>query len=74
MAEPRELIPEHKLLSESEVKAVVKKYGIQLEKFPRILESDPQAQKLNAKAGRLVAIYREDPTGKYIYYRYVVRG
>ena len=68
------MIPEHKLLSESEVKAVVKKYGIQLEKFPRILESDPQAQKLNAKAGRLVAIYREDPTGKYIYYRYVVRG
>ena len=68
------MIPEHKLLSESEVKAVVKKYGIQLEKFPRILESDPQVQKLNAKAGRLIAIYREDPTGKYIYYRYVVRG
>ena len=68
------MIPEHKLLSESEAKAVLKKYGIPLEKFPRILESDPQTMKLNAKAGRLVAIYREDPTGKYVYYRYVVRG
>lgn len=71
---PRELIPEHKLLSDSEAKKVAKTYGIIPEKFPKILESDAQAIKLAAKAGQLIAINRVDPTGKYVYYRYVVKG
>jgi DNA-directed RNA polymerase subunit H len=71
---PRELIPQHKLLSESEAKKVAKEYGIPFEKFPKILERDPQAQTLNAKAGQLIEINREDPTGKYKHYRYVVTG
>ncbi len=74
MSAPRELIPEHKLLSESEAKKVSKEYGIPLEKFPKILESDAQCTKLGAKSGNLVAIHMDDPTGKYTTYRYVVRG
>lgn len=74
MASPRELIPEHKLLSESEAKKVAKEFGIPMEKFPKILESDVQVMALKATSGQLILIHRVDPTGKYNYYRYVVKG
>ena len=74
MAYAYELIPEHELVSASEANKIAKKFGVQLEKFPKILESDPQVKKLNAKPGQLIAIHREDPTGGYIYYRYVVKS
>ncbi len=69
-----DLLVKHELLSESEAKAVSKKFNTPLDKFPKIFESDPQAQKLNAKPGSLIAIHREDPNEKYIYYRYVIKG
>lgn len=68
------LISEHELLSASDAKKVIKKYNTPLEKFPKILESDPQAKKLNAKPGSMIGVHREDPTGKYMYYRLVVKG
>ena len=71
MVPPLELIPEHSILSESEAKKVAAKYGIPMKKFPKILISDPQAKKLNAKPGDLIAISRNDPSGKYMYYRIV---
>lgn len=74
MVAPRELIPKHELLSDSDARKVAKEYGITVEKFPKMLESDPQAVKLNAKAGHLIGINRVDPTGKYMHYRYVVKG
>lgn len=74
LVSPRELIPEHKLLSESEAKKVAKEFNVPVEKFPKILETDAQVVKLGAKAGQLILIQRVDPTGKYNYYRYVVTG
>jgi DNA-directed RNA polymerase subunit H len=71
---PRELIPQHKLLSDNEAKRVSKEYGISFEKFPKILESDQQAQKLGAKIGQLIEIDRQESSHKYKYYRYVVKG
>lgn len=68
------LIPEHRLLSVADAKKAMKKYGTPLEKFPKMIESDPQAKRLGAKPGNLIAIDREDPTGKYTYYRLVVKG
>ncbi|MGA2800417.1 MAG: DNA-directed RNA polymerase subunit H [Candidatus Micrarchaeaceae archaeon] len=68
------LIPEHRLLSVADAKKAMKKYSTPLEKFPKILESDAQVKKLGAKPGNLIAIDREDPTGKYTYYRLVVKG
>lgn len=68
------LIPEHELLSASDAKKVAKKYNVPLEKFPKLLESDPQCKRLGAKPGNLILIHREDPTGKYEYYRLVVKG
>lgn len=69
-----QLIHKHELLSASEAKKVSKKYNAPLEKFSKILESDPQAKRLGAKPGTLIAVHREDPTGSYIHYRLVVKG
>jgi len=69
-----ELIPEHKLLSASETKKIIAQFNTSLEKFPKILESDPQAKRLSAKPGNLILINRTDPTGSYSYYRLVVKG
>jgi len=66
------LIPKHVLLSESESKKVIKKLDIPVEKLPKISETDPQAKAINAKAGSIIEVSREDPTGKYSQYRYVV--
>lgn len=74
MVKTPRLIPEHELLSASEAKKVIKKYNVPLEKFPKIYETDPQAKKLGAKPGNLIAVHREDPTGSYEYYRLVVKG
>jgi len=68
------LIPEHKLLSASEAKKIVKQFNAPLEKFPKMLETDPQAKKLGAKPGNVIAIEREDPTGDYPFYRLVVKS
>lgn len=69
-----ELIPEHKLLSDSEAKKAAAKFNVRFEDFPKILESDPQVMALGAKPGQLVEIKRNDDGNKYSYYRYVVKG
>jgi DNA-directed RNA polymerase subunit H len=71
---PLELIPKHELLSESEAKEISKKYNTTIERFPKINESDPQAKKLDAKPGQLIQIHREGQRGKYLFYRFVVKG
>ncbi|MDE1865536.1 MAG: DNA-directed RNA polymerase subunit H [Candidatus Micrarchaeota archaeon] len=73
MVKTPELILKHEILSDSEAKKVSKKYNIGLDKFPRIVETDVQVQKLKGKPGDLVAISRKDPTGNYTYYRLVVK-
>jgi DNA-directed RNA polymerase subunit H len=72
---PLELIPEHSVLSESEAKKVLTKFGIPAKKLPKILDIDPQVKLLGAKVGDMIAISRKDPSGgKYTYYRVVVKG
>ena len=68
------LIPDHQLLSPAEARKIAKKYNSLLEKFPKIQDSDPQAKKLGARPGDMIAIKRNDPTGSYTYYRLVVKG
>jgi DNA-directed RNA polymerase subunit H (RpoH/RPB5) len=67
-----DLVAKHELLDEKETKEVIKKLQTPLNKFPKILKTDPQIAKLNPEPGQLVAIHRDDPTGKYLYYRVVV--
>ncbi|MGI0100444.1 MAG: DNA-directed RNA polymerase subunit RpoH/Rpb5 C-terminal domain-containing protein [Candidatus Micrarchaeaceae archaeon] len=74
MVKTPKLIPEHAILSAAEIKKLTKRFNTQLEKLPKILESDAQSKRLGAKPGNVVAIQRNDPTGSYTYYRLVVKG
>ncbi len=69
-----DLVAKHELLDEKTTKEVAKKLQTPIGKFPKILKSDPQIVKLNPKLGQLVAIHRNDLTGKYVYYRVVVES
>ena len=66
------LVPPHRILDEKELEAVLKKYGIAVNKLPKIFETDPQAKKLNAKVGQVIEIEREENGRKVKYYRLVV--
>ena len=69
-----ELIPVHELMSEKEVKELLQTLNLTIDSLPRILESDPQAIRLEAKAGRVIKIYRRDGKRETPYYRAVVEG
>jgi DNA-directed RNA polymerase subunit H len=62
------IVPKHEIVSEEEKIALIQRYG-PLDLFPKILESDPMVERLGAKPGDLIRIYRDEG----IYYRYVVR-
>ncbi len=70
------LVLEQKVLSESEAKKISQKYNTPLEKFPRILKSDPSLKNMKEelKAGQLIEIKRNDNGKKYLYYRFVIEA
>ena len=74
MVSDYEIIPKHELLSESDAEKVIKKFNTSLDKLPKILESDQQSLKLNAKVGQIIKISRNDGSVSYTYYRVVVKG
>lgn len=74
VASPFKLVLEHEIVSDAEAKKIAKKFKTHLERFPKILETDPQAVKLKAKPGQLIAIHRKDPGADYIHYRLVVKS
>ncbi|MGV8176937.1 MAG: DNA-directed RNA polymerase subunit RpoH/Rpb5 C-terminal domain-containing protein [Candidatus Bilamarchaeaceae archaeon] len=68
-----ELVPKMEILPEGEVKTLLKKFGIEsTEKLPKMKDDDPAAIALGAEKGAVIRIKREDPSGKYDYYRVVV--
>lgn len=60
------------VINDSEKKRVLKKFGIDEGQLPKILVSDASVQAAKANAGDIIAINREDTTGKYVVYRLVV--
>ncbi|MFN7991224.1 MAG: DNA-directed RNA polymerase subunit RpoH/Rpb5 C-terminal domain-containing protein [Candidatus Micrarchaeia archaeon] len=68
------LVPEMKVLSESEKSKVLSKYGVNDRQLPRILSSDQEAMALKAAPGDVIKIERDDGTGKYTTYRVVVES
>lgn len=69
-----EIVPPHEIMSDSEVKELCQEKRITPDKLPRILSSDPQAAKLQAKPGQVLKIYRKDGDNEFLYYRIVVEG
>lgn len=68
------LVPKMEILSENERKRILKTFGIREHQLPKMLAIDPAVQAINAGAGDIVAIHREDVTGKYAVYKLVVSG
>ncbi len=67
------LVPNMEIISETEKKNLLKKYGISETNLPKMKSNDPAAKRLNAQPGDVVKIEREDATSKYNYYRLVVQ-
>jgi DNA-directed RNA polymerases I, II, and III subunit RPABC1 len=69
-----ELVPVHRILTDVEKTAVIKKLGIKSGKqFPIILMDDPICRYYGCVSGTLIEIQRaSDTCGTYIFYRLVV--
>ena len=68
-----ELIPKHEIMSEDELKTVLKIYNIGKEQLPKIKVDDPVIQEIGAQAGEVVKITRNSQTaGEAFYYRLVI--
>ena len=69
-----ELVPEHIILKENEIKEILEKFKIEPQNLPKILLSDPAVKAINAKEGDILKIVRKSKTaGTSIYYRVVVK-
>jgi DNA-directed RNA polymerase subunit H len=67
-----ELVPVHELMSDKEAKEVLESLKVSIENLPKILESDPQAKKLEAKPGQIIRIHRKEGKRDMFYYRVVI--
>ncbi len=66
------LVPEMKVLSDSEKSKLLSKFGIDETQLPKMPAKDQAAAALKAVPGNIVRIERDDGTGKYTTYRVVV--
>jgi DNA-directed RNA polymerase subunit H (RpoH/RPB5) len=70
-----ELVPEHIILSDKEKKDILKKYQLEQNQFPRILDTDPVCLHIGAKPGKILKITRKSHTAnKVVLYRLVVES
>ncbi len=68
-----QLVPKHEIMTDEEVRALLKEYGVTLEQLPKIFSDDPVVKAIGAKKGQVLRITRNSPTaGEYYYYRVVV--
>ncbi|NHJ47853.1 MAG: DNA-directed RNA polymerase subunit H [Asgard group archaeon] len=68
-----DLVPEHVICPEDELKGLLEKFNIKRRHLPKILASDPAVKEIGAKPGQVVKIFRESEiAGESIAYRLVV--
>ena len=74
-------VPLHEVLTDSEAKEVLKRYGIHREQLPKIRSNDPVVEVLRKQAGadglsgKIVQITRRSPTaGTAVAYRLIVEA
>ncbi len=77
-----EMVPEHRLVSNSEAERILKKFGITKEQLPKIKLTDPaikvleatQKEKEGIREGMIVEITRNSKTSeKFTAYRLITR-
>lgn len=67
------MVPQHILLSENEVTKVLKEYGVDKEKLPKIKITDPIIVEIGAEVGDVVKVIRVSPTaGEAVVFRLVI--
>jgi DNA-directed RNA polymerase subunit H len=70
-----ELVPQHMIISEEEKKELFKKYDINPDQLPKMLDTDPVSIAIGAKPGQFVKIIRKSHTAKEaVAYRLVVES
>lgn len=68
-----ELVPDHTILSKSEVKKLIKELNIHIEQLPKIKIDDPVVKAIEAKPGDVLKIIRKSSTaGTFFTYRLVL--
>lgn len=67
------LVPEHTILSKSEINKIIKELDIHPEQLPKIKQDDPVCKAIEAKPGDVLKITRKSHTaGKFVTYRLVL--
>ena len=70
-----ELVPQHTIISEEEKKELFKKYDINPDQLPKMLDTDPVSIAIGVKPGQFVKIIRKSHTAKEaVAYRLVVES
>ena len=68
------MVPDHQLMSEEEVSALLTRYHITTEQLPKIYHDDPAVKSVDAKVDDVIRTIRKSHTaGRAEAYRLVIR-
>lgn len=68
------MVPDHQIMSEEEVEALLATYHITHEQLPKVYHDDPAIKAISAKIGDVIRIVRKSQTaGRAEAYRVVVK-
>jgi DNA-directed RNA polymerase subunit H len=68
------MVPDHKIMSEEEVSALLTTYNITTEQLPKVFHDDPAVKTIGAEADNVIRIIRESHTaGRAESYRLVIK-
>jgi len=68
------MVPNHQIMSEEEVKALLSRYNITYDQLPRVFHDDPAIKLIGGKVGEVVKIVRISQTaGVAESYRLIIR-
>lgn len=69
-----DMVPNHQVMSEDEVKALLARYSITFEQLPKVYHDDAVVRLINGKVGDVIHVVRQSQTaGIAEAYRLVVR-
>jgi DNA-directed RNA polymerase subunit H (RpoH/RPB5) len=70
-----DLVPLHQIISEKEKNDLLKKYKIESNQLPKILDTDPVCISIGAKPGQILKIIRKSHTAEESFsYRLVIES
>ena len=68
------MVPDHKIMSEEEVTALLSRYNITTEQLPKIFHDDPAVKTIGANVDDVIRIIRKSHTaGRAEAYRLVIK-